>query len=121
MTTVGLENINDMTTADIKLSPVSCSYNLASDNNVEVKAEVKICGCAENTIILNGITEISLDDSEPLKRNNNYALKLYFADENEDLWEIAKKYGTSVSAIIEENEIEDDTVSGSGMILIPIV
>ncbi|MDE7304123.1 MAG: LysM peptidoglycan-binding domain-containing protein, partial [Oscillospiraceae bacterium] len=37
------------------------------------------------------------------------------------LWEIAKKYGTSVAAIMEENDIEDDMVSGKGMILIPIV
>ena len=70
---------------------------------------------------IKGITEISVDENEPVNRNCSYALKLYFTDDNEDLWEIAKKYGTSVSAIMEENDIEDDTVSGKGMILIPIV
>lgn len=120
-TNVQAENITEMTIANIKLVPVSCSYNLASDNNVEVKSEVKIIGIAENTMELKGITELVIDENEPIKRGNNYALKLYFTDENEDLWEIAKKYNTSVSAIMEENDIEDDMISSSGMILIPIV
>ncbi|MBP1559644.1 MAG: DUF3794 domain-containing protein [Oscillospiraceae bacterium] len=115
------ENLSEASYADIKIVPLSCSYNLASDNNVEAKAEMKITGELSNAVSINGITEIAVDESEPLNRNSNYALKLYFTDENEDLWEIAKKYGTSVSAIMEENEIEDDMISGSGMILIPIV
>ncbi len=118
---VPAEGITDSSTAEFKLTPVSCSYNLASDSSVEAKAEIKINGTVSDSVNLNGITEINIDESEPLNRNSSYALKLYFTDESEDLWEIAKKYGTSVSAIMEENEIEDDMVSGSGMILIPIV
>ncbi|MDE5991816.1 MAG: DUF3794 domain-containing protein, partial [Oscillospiraceae bacterium] len=115
------EGITEMSVADVKLSPVSCSYNLASDSSVEAKVEIRIVGEIENSMNIKGITEIAVDENEPVNRNCNYALKLYFTDENEDLWEIAKKYGTSVAAIMEENDIEDDMVSGKGMILIPIV
>ncbi len=118
---VPAENITEMSVADIKLTPVSCSYNLASDSSIEAKTEIRITGEIENSMNIKGITEISVDENEPVNRNCNYALKLYFTDDNEDLWEIAKKYGTSVAAIMEENDIEDDTVSGKGMILIPIV
>lgn len=118
---VPAENITEMSVADIKLTPVSCSYNLASDSSIEAKTEIRITGEIENSMNIKGITEISVDENEPVNRNCSYALKLYFTDDNEDLWEIAKKYGTSVSAIMEENDIEDDTVSGKGMILIPIV
>lgn len=118
---VPVEGITETSSANIKLVPVSCSYNLASDSGVEAKAELRITGDIENNMTINGITDIVVDEEEPINRSGNYALKLYFTDENEDLWEIAKKYGTSVSAIMEENEIEDDTVSGTGMILIPIV
>ena len=115
------ENINEFSHADVKLVPVSCSYNLASDNSVEAKTEMKITGEITGTMSISCITDLNVDENEAIKKNSNYAIKLYFADENEDLWEIAKKYGTSVSAIIEENEIEDDKLSGKGMILIPIV
>ena len=118
---VPAEGITEMSVADVKLSPVSCSYNLASDSSVEAKVEIRIVGEIENSMNIKGITEIAVDENEPVNRNCNYALKLYFTDENEDLWEIAKKYGTSVAAIMEENDIEDDMVSGKGMILIPIV
>lgn len=118
---VQAEGLNEFSAVDIKLTPVSCSYNLASDNSIEAKAELKITGEITGTVNICGISELTVDENEPLKKSGDYAIKLYFADENEDLWEIAKKYGTSVAAVMEENEIDDDIISGKGMILIPIV
>ena len=120
-TTVPAENLSDLSSADVKLVPVSCSYNLASDNSIEAKTELKITGTVTGAVSICVITDLAVDENEPVKKSGDYALKLYFTDENEDLWEIAKKYGTSVSAIMEENEIEEDIISGKGMILIPIV
>ncbi len=115
------ENMCDNSRIDIKLVPISCSYNLASDSSIEIKAELKLSGNIVNVMNICGITEIIVSEDELLDKNQNYALKIYYTNGDEDLWEIAKKYGTSVSAIIEENEIEDDTIIGSGMLLIPIV
>ncbi len=119
--TIPVGNLTQDSQVEINLTPISCSYNLASDNSVEVKSEIKVSGCVRNVMNIEGIRDISVDEDEPVHKNNNYALKIYYTEENEDLWDIAKKYGTSVSAIIEENEIENDTISGSKMILIPIV
>lgn len=115
------ENITDNSRIDIKLIPTSCSYNLASDSSIEIKAELKIYGNIVNVMTICGITDIIVNEDEQQNKNQNYALKIYYTNGDEDLWEIAKKYCTSVSAIIEENEIEDDTITGSGMLLIPIV
>ncbi len=119
--TVPAEGIEETSCANVSLVPVSCSYNLASDSGVEAKAELRVTGDIENSMTINGITDIVVDEEEPINRGGNYAMKLYFTDGNEDLWDIAKKYGASVSAIMEENDIEDDTAAGKGMILIPIV
>lgn len=118
---VPAEGLDSSSTAEVKLIPVSCSYNLASDSSVEAKAELKITGEITGTANICCITDLAVDEDEPVKKNGDYAIKLYFTDENEDLWEIAKKYGTSVSAIMEENDIDDDIISGSRMILIPIL
>ena len=61
-----------------------------------------------------------MDEEKPVERDGDYALKLYFADDGEDIWDIAKKYKTSVSAVMEENDLGGDSVSGR-MLLIPIV
>ena len=118
---IAVDNISDSSITSIKIIPVSCSYNLAVDSSVEIKAELKVIGYLKDVITVQGITDIFLNEDLPLDKNQKYALKIYYTNENEDLWEIAKKYGTSVNAIIEENEIEDNNITSNGMLLIPIV
>ena len=55
------------------------------------------------------------------ERDLSYALKIYYADEGEGVWDIAKRYNTSVEAIMEENELEGEVLEQRGMLLIPIV
>ena len=115
------DNVSDSSITNIKLIPVSCSYNLSVNSCVEIKAELKVIGYIKDVITVQGITDVYLNEDLPLEKNHKYALKIYYTDKNEDLWEIAKKYGTSVNAIIEENEIEDNNITNNGMLLIPIV
>jgi hypothetical protein len=68
------------------------------------------------------IKEIVINEEVPKNRDTEYALKLYYAEENEDVWNIAKRYNTSAAAIITENDMEtDDTITTPTMLLIPIV
>ena len=48
-------------------------------------------------------------------------MKLYYGAENEDIWDIAKRYSTSVDAVREENDIDGDKIENGGMLLIPII
>ena len=100
---------------------VSCSYSLASNNTVEIKAEVGIKGCLYEVKTVDGIDEITVDTNKPKERDLSYALKIYYADEGEGVWDIAKRYNTSVEAIMEENELEGEVLEQRGMLLIPIV
>ena len=54
-------------------------------------------------------------------RDGDYALKLYYGVEHEDVWDIAKRCRTSVHAIMEENELTDEQLTTPGMLFIPIV
>lgn len=53
--------------------------------------------------------------------DNNCAVKLYFADCGETVWDIAKRYRSSVDAIIDENDIDSETISDNCMLIIPII
>lgn len=55
------------------------------------------------------------------KNADDAALTLYFGCENEKLWDIAKKYNTTVTAIQKENAINGDVTEKDGMLLIPCV
>lgn len=115
------EELSGCLRADISAEVRSCSYNMVSSGSVSVKCELLFCGylCASQPV--EAITDISVNDAEGRRSGSEYALKLYFARRGEDVWEIAKRYGTSAEAIIEENELDEEYCADDGMLLIPII
>lgn len=106
-------------TADITVSGVS--YNISSDGILTAKAEISAKISVYTASSVTAVTDISVDDSVKKQRDGDYAIKLYYGIENEEVWDIAKRYSTCVSAVIEENELCGDRLENGGMLLIPIV
>ena len=97
------------------------SFGITNDNTAELRAQVNIIGSACHTETVNAVNEITVNEDKKKPKNNDYALRLYFADEGERVWDISKRYNTSASAIMAENELDSEDAEVSGMILIPIV
>ncbi len=114
-----LENTDENTVFEPDVSVVSCSYNLSSESVVDLKAEIHIAACVKRNEISDCITDIETAPDDPDEKHDDCAVKLYFAEENEEIWDIAKRYRTSVSAITEENEL-DGGETGRRMLLIPM-
>ena len=66
------------------------------------------------------ISAITADESCPKKRGEDCGLCIYYADQKESVWNIAKKYNSSVSGIREENGLEHDILPQRTMLLIPM-
>lgn len=115
-----VEKLKEGTIFEPSAKIMSCSYSLSSVSCVEVKAEMRVCGKMYETSNCTVVADIMVDEEKPKENNENYAVKLYYADEGEEVWEIAKRYSTSVEAIIEENDCSNKIVERS-MILIPII
>ncbi len=109
-------------TADSVIQPVlsisAVSYSI-SDDGIELRCSMLMQGsmyvCSSSQVI----KQAEINENECKKKDDEYMLKLYFADANEDVWNIAKRYNTSAAAIEAENEVTDGKVSG--LLLIPIV
>ena len=67
------------------------------------------------------VIENKIYDSIKKERDGDYAVKLYYGTENEEIWDIAKRYSTVVDAVLEENELAGDRLENGGMLLIPRV
>lgn len=108
--------------ADITAVPVSCSYELSSDDSVMIKAEIQISGEVADFERVEAMTSVSQseepDNASAVK--NDTAVKLYFAEKGEDLWETAKRCRTSPDAIAAENGLDSLIMQSEGMIVIPI-
>jgi hypothetical protein len=90
-------------------------------NRVELRVVLRLNGCLYQMRSVEVIKEISINREAPKRKENEYALKLYYAEENEEVWSIAKRYNTGAEAIITENDMESDRITTPCMLLIPIV
>lgn len=106
--------------ARMNFDVISCNYTFSSDNTVEVKAEIAARGIVNDYESVEAVTDISVNEESPKSKNDEYAVRLYFADSGEELWDIAKKYGAFMDRIIDENELEGDIIKEGRMLLIPV-
>lgn len=98
---------------------MSCSCAVTGDSRLELKTELCASGIILSCSMKKYVSDIVLSSDNNIK-NENCALTIYFCDKNEALWDIARKYNTTVDAIKAENEIESDTVENKCMLLIPV-
>lgn len=108
-------NLNSLVTTG------NVSYSIADDGSVEVRVLLNSGGMLYRVETINAISEISVNEDRPKSCDKEYALKLYYAETGEKIWDIAKKYNTSAEAVSSENELETDTLESSCMLLIPMV
>lgn len=96
---------------------VSCSCAVTGDSRLEMKTELSASGMILSCLTKKYISNIELLNEN--KKTDRCALTICFCDKGENLWNIARRYNTTVDAIKEENEFEGDTVEESCMLLIP--
>lgn len=99
--------------------PMQVEFSMNGEN-LNLKLSIKLTGQVICMRKNSYITDLVADESKPKPKNND-ALTLYYPDLQESIWDIAKRFNTSVDAILEENGLEQDVLSEYGMILIPIV
>ena len=119
---VQIEIGDDLTGAVIstEFAGASVSYNISPEGILTAKADIPLKIKAGNSATIRAVTAITVDNSVKKQRDGDYAIKLYFGVENEEVWDIAKRYSTDASAIMEENDLMNEKLENGRMLLIPI-
>lgn len=111
--------------SDVMFSPnvtiASVSYSLVSGSEIEVRAELKVCGSLYRCCYYEVVGSVNIDETCRKEHCADAVLRLYYAQRGERVWEIAKRYSTSVDAIVLENNLESDTLPSKSMLLIPMI
>lgn len=101
-------NIDSNSMINMKINISNENYNVMTGGNIELKMDldymIEICD-VENLEIIN---EAKVEEGED---KNPYNMVVYFANKNESLWDISKKFKTTEEKIIEENNLKDQNVS----------
>lgn len=101
--------------ADAVVSAVG--FVLADSNKIDLRVEIRLHASLSRKDTSEILTDIQCDTSE-VKEKKYSVLTIYFPDDGEVLWNIARKFGTTVDAIKSENDV-NNTLSGKCMLLIP--
>lgn len=97
------------------------SFNINGDSTAELRITISLNGIISKVKNVQIIEDVILDSDKPKEKSTEYALKMYYAEEKESVFAIAKRYNTKPEAIREENELEEETLSEPCLLLIPIV
>lgn len=108
---------------NLMLTPVvraeSAAFTISGRDKMEVRCNIRIKGSLYNQYRKKVICDISVDESR-CKTCKENMLYLYYASEHEAVWDIAKRYNTSVAAIQAGNQLEDSMIGAKTMLLIPM-
>lgn len=104
----------------VTVTPLSISYRISGEKTIELKTVLKLYAPIFESISKRAVNEIVGNEEQEREKDRTAALTIYYADEGENLWSIARSYCTSVEAIKLENDLTDDVINARGMILIPM-
>lgn len=103
---------------DPNVSATAVDYVMGAGDKLDTRIELSITASVSSLTEDKVIVSIQPDEDNP-KKNPAAALTIYFCDVGENVWNIARKYNTTVSAIMAENELAEETVAEKRMLLIP--
>lgn len=96
-----LTNSNLITDMDI----INQNFSSLPDGNIDANIDLNICADISKMEELKVIDSINLSDDQ---NNNIYSIVVYFVKPGDTLWNIAKKFKSTINAIASVNGIEDE-------------
>ena len=117
---IPIENTDGNLTVNPDIFVNSFSFTLADENRIEVRAELTVKTPLYDNIDICAVTDIEISEKIVDRGNRDTAMVVYFGENGEKLWDIARKYFSGVDDIKKINQIQDETLTESRMILIPV-
>ena len=93
-------------------------FTIMPDESIDIKIDLEFIVNLSNNQKLQVIEEISIDET---RQNERCSLIIYFVKQGDTLWNIAKKFRSTVANIVKMNQIEDENKINIGQqLFIPI-
>lgn len=105
---------------DPQIEILSCSYTITGSDNIEIGIELGINAAVYENEEISVISDLLVDENTQIKHNSNGAMTIYFASNNECVWDIARIYNASVEEIMKINELDSENLKSGKMLLVPV-
>lgn len=101
---VDSSEINPNMDVETGIEVINQDFIIGADGNVDTKIDLEFSLSMSNTIQINIIDEVNVDET---RDKQIYSMIIYFVKPNDTLWEIAKRFGSTIQDIARVNKIED--------------
>ena len=105
--------------AEVSTCVAALSYRLNGGDSIDLRADIKLDGLITEDIITEYVSAAEANENTPPEKDRA-AVVLYYTEKDESLWDIAKKYKTSLKSIAEENELGDKDRLDKGVLVLPV-
>lgn len=119
-TNIDVPGINPDMDCDISFDIENCDFNIISAREIEIRAILNVNTTALRNAKIPQITDVQELPVEDTDLRNEPSLKIYFAQNNDCLWDIAKKYCVRMDEIRKINpSIDFENLLVGQQIIIP--
>lgn len=117
---VDIKGIKAEMPCDVELDVEHCNYSMISGMEVEIRLVVGITAKVASQAVIPIISKVQEAPLDDKRLASAPSITIYFAQPEDTLWKVAKKYYTTVSDIARINELsEKDSLAVGQQILIP--
>lgn len=104
-TSIDCPGISSNSTLNTEIEVMSHEFSVMPDGTIEANIELSINANASKMMEVKVIDNIELDENQ---NENIYSIVVYFVKPGDTLWNIAKKFRSTITAIASVNGIEDE-------------
>jgi LysM repeat protein len=116
---LNISGVNENMHPEVRAEVDNFTYNL-KDEEVELKFSITAFVRVMNEITCNIITNIQETPLDPIEKRVQPSMTVYYVQSGDTLWNIAKKYLTTIGEITKINSLEDSSAIMTGQqLLIP--
>lgn len=102
-----------------QVSPGGCSVTLTGDGKADFKVELVVSASVSKCVKEKVLASVGVEEGKG-KKEKKPSVVIYFCSGGESVWEIARKYNTTVEEIMQENDLGADYLENKRMLLIPV-
>lgn len=104
---IEMKGINADMKADVAFELEHCNYSMISSNQVEIRIVISVNSKVESKKKLHVISKANENMIEENKLKPKPSVIIYITQPGDNLWKIAKKYGTTVDNLVKTNNLAD--------------
>ena len=112
-----LHHLEGQMRCEAQLCILGMSWSVGTDG-IDLKTDIRYSIVTFARKAYDVVDQISLDAEHPLPTQDGRSLVVYYGEKGERLWDIARRYATSVSLLKDMNHLSDDILDEKMLLLI---